>query len=1077
MLYVKLFDDQDEPALAADVTAFLRSLYLRLRAHCIHAIELQRFAQSFITPDQENTYSPFYYNRYSRSNKKEDQTKEFTLFDMCPFLRPIEGQIGGKTVKDDEDFDDDFDIDSNGDPKERPKPIPTLSTGEDYFKSYALLGKSCRIRHDGNNVISWKILPEASSLAANSAYANYKTVRDTETANLENLTKKLTTEAATRLKEDITRNDDATKKWSMDTIKKSVFFEVLNFAQDVAAVLCILFIVATVYRIPALCLSFKRKLPYGEGFRKLCYLGVFEVLLDVTYLLKVILVFAGVRNAFALMADVVEDAVRRRSVASSRQVVDYYAELAILDVISLATFLFTPRAIRWGIGSVAVGILTPGIMLEKSLFPDNKNTPFAGFLIVLACGWLYGIPAYFATTFAEGDFDMAFYGIFGSVIFVMFVGLCLESKRKWEGDVDQAAERDLVAAEAAIQNQELGYYHYKRKGEATRRNPLGVSADEVAHSRFVVFNWFNGTQFIYALLEVVWMVALVAQSVSPNADNTEFVHTVSRYLLLQVNPGDGDSLTSDAGAFPVGVWVSIGGLFVYYMLVALPVVVLAINSSLMVCKHNAWVFLMTFFAYPAQVFIIYNMLSFVFCEKATLLDGKSANYTVLHYNDMVVCYEGDHLKAAIPVLLGVLFYLFTSVIKIQEYSTAKANRMDIVSLDLYELYLRFALAATTVLCVFSRDSVIITFVLVAVCGLWCLWWTLSYQRVFGKRHISVDSFRYFRVFCFALMVTSSFAILICDVAGRGAGGAVFCTAFLLLSVALGYKLYQLAHEVTEELEVTPEQIQGELLNVFEKLKARGEVVAEIRQNGWKRFVKSNVRPSQLAIALMRLEHHATLRGTDIMFLSLRSKWYREVWNLVDPEDVRRDFSDRLYHRNRYYHPFDAVAECLCPCCYDDSFMSYLDFDRQPNSKRDLPKLMELLRRFGNAVLSRGPVEDGDDVPDYVVEDDGEEEEGSIDNVQGAQSSALDAALSFSDRGGDVEEGEEKEGKGEEEEGEEEDEVRSQGDAVTSLLHTDSAHSLRSVKSAGNLSRRSIAGSRVVASPVDDVVSSVGTPLS
>eukprot|EP01059_Diplonema_ambulator_P021381 TRINITY_DN3550_c0_g5_i1.p1 TRINITY_DN3550_c0_g5~~TRINITY_DN3550_c0_g5_i1.p1 ORF type:complete len:1503 (+),score=529.45 TRINITY_DN3550_c0_g5_i1:55-4563(+) len=716
--------------------------------------------------------------------------------------------------------------------------------------------------------------------------------------------------------------------------KKAIYIAVKDFATDLAALICILLVVCTLYRIPVLV----RSLRDSYSFHHTAFTNAMEIPMDLLYLLKALFVFAGIRNIISFPVAVFEYTLQCRTYEAARKVVDYYFELVVYDWLQLLGRIFSCESLKWIFGGVGVGFLTPGVLVEALILRGDSVACCSGVIIVLTSGWLYGwAGASVAKLLPDGQRELSFglyYGVLAALMLAYFLSTALSSS-------------------------EL------------------KSSVRVTHSRFVRPNWFNSLQFIYAFMEGLWAVALVGR-LYPESD----LHAFFRAVLLDFDASDG---------YPLGTYIAIVAIGAYYVLVALPIIVMALNMSTKICEYNSWVFFMGLLSQGLQLLIVFNATNVLFCDETEGYEGG----TFAPFGDVIHCYyDTKHITLAALSMLGFAFYSLTTIMKIPEYTTSYSTMLDIVFVELYESLVRFGIMCIGVMAVVLRHYNDATVAAVLAGLVWCTMWTLFYPSLFSATsHVcSVQLFTVWRIACYAMAAASVVAIRVNQSSGSAVTFSVF--AVLLAGVAAGFawKMMQMYKEDIVGLEVTPEQVQQDLRALHKAMREKGALASGLSDAAWEGMVQGNTRASPLALCLMQLEHHARLSHLHAVFLSTRAEWYTGLWKLVDDDDMRRDFMYKLRYKD-----FDDEFFWACNCCCDDDHDYRETNKRLVDSVEDISTLNTYLQRFKNSIISDSEVaaDDDDDDDESKAEHDDQayeiQDEGGAGMVRGHSEEMAPAA--------------------------------------------------------------------------------------
>eukprot|EP01064_Diplonema_japonicum_P026912 TRINITY_DN3851_c2_g1_i1.p1 TRINITY_DN3851_c2_g1~~TRINITY_DN3851_c2_g1_i1.p1 ORF type:complete len:1492 (+),score=343.43 TRINITY_DN3851_c2_g1_i1:58-4533(+) len=747
----------------------------------------------------------------------------------------------------------------------------------------------------------------ASQLSVQQAYAESQRVKAHEVKARENSRSALT-DITTRLAAELPGLSCKVKP-----SKKAVFVAVKEFAVDVAAVFCVLFVVLTLYRIPVLWRTMRKT----YSFHRTAFSNALEIPYDFLYLLKSIIIILCIRNMFSFPACVLEYTLQERTYEAARKVVDYFFNMAVGDILSLLFRIFSCESLKWVVGGIAVGFFTPGVLVEHLIFGSDSAGCFSGLIVVIVSGWLYGWSgAIVGSLLPDGKTALSFglyYGVLGGVLLVFL----------------------LVSALSSSEIKE---------------------SVRLTHSRFLRLNWFNGLQMLYAAIEALWAVALVGR-LFPSSD----LYSFFRAVLLDIDASDG---------YPLGVYVTMGAMGAYYILVALPIIVMALSSETTIYKHNSWVFCMGLLSQGMQLLITFNLTQLLFCDSRDGFEGG----VLTPFSDTIHCYyDTKHITLAAFSTLGFSFYSLTTVMKIPEYTTSHSTMLDIIFVELYEALIRFGIVVMGVLAVATRDSIDAT-VGVTIGGmLWCIGWTLCYPYVFNVDHVcSVRMYTMWRTACYSMAAASIIALRVNKDSSSIVTFVIFAVLLAGIAAVFIWKMYNMYHEAVIGLEVTPEQVQQDLHSLHGLMVSKGSLARGLSHGQWEAMVSGNTRASKLALCVMQLEHHTKLSHMHPVFLTQRFEWYKDMWQLVDDDDVRRDFYYRL--RDSWYF-YEFFWGCGC-----DASPPTASNARIVDSVQDISTLNTLLQRFKNGlvgdddILCPEPFPANEDEASHLEMEDQEEDE-------------------------------------------------------------------------------------------------------
>eukprot|EP00659_Diplonema_papillatum_P005725 gene5725-8750_t len=607
--------------------------------------------------------------------------------------------------------------------------------------------------------------------------------------------------------------------------KALVFTTVKDFAIDLLAFICLVCTLATVYRI----VYCGKILLGGSSLRTAAFKTIREIGLDILSFFATLLVILTVRSALSLVVALVEGFARGEKAEGLRGIVSHYLSLAVYDLICVVTALMSVRAVKYVLGIAAVGLFTPGVLISFSLFPKrwSNNHCFAAACILLTAAWAYAWPAVGVFVLLPSQ-DAVFYAVYLLPPLLAFLR-CLQ------------------------------------KGFAARFEPPESVAKRVPHVRFCRVNWHNFAQFSYPALEGLLLVSLCGRALFPGSG-------LWSGLLL-------DFKTTADAQYPFGTWMALSLFCAYFVVTAMPVVVMAVNGDTRLCEYNSWVFLHLLLSHGTHLLVVFNLARVFFCT------GETSDI-----NQSIQCFEGDHRVLGLLTLLSFSFYSVTTVVQLPEYSSSKASQLDVVPNFITSQYQRFGIVVVGLLCAWVEPTGVAVVVLAGLA------WQLAFSLI-PLKDCAANVYNVWQIFCTIAAAAGVIGVLVADRASFAFGliaGLGVLSGALAASGCLVYKLW---NQDVDGLVVTPEQLQQALTQLADKLLAEGKVFPDFKFALWKRRVARCNRASPFALALMQLEYNTRLEACHPTYLAVRDSWYNNLWSLVDYDDSRDDIRWDHYDTN------------------------------------------------------------------------------------------------------------------------------------------------------------------------------------
>eukprot|EP01062_Namystynia_karyoxenos_P050138 TRINITY_DN3882_c0_g1_i1.p1 TRINITY_DN3882_c0_g1~~TRINITY_DN3882_c0_g1_i1.p1 ORF type:complete len:1648 (+),score=486.83 TRINITY_DN3882_c0_g1_i1:138-4946(+) len=670
-----------------------------------------------------------------------------------------------------------------------------------------------------------------------------------------------------------------------------IYGEVRQFAYDLAAFISVIVTFCSVYRIYTLVTTMRR----ARNKRYTALWNVGQIGVDLIYLARALCVIAAIRHCLHMPADVVGWVLERKSFKAARQVVAWYFQFVLSDLLQMVTFVFAWRTVKVSLACAVFGVFAPAFLADHLVFRGNGGKCPTVTLLLLCTAVLWGGPCLVAYKLAPDGSEAAglgaMYGIIGTMCFASVAsGLCFALPSFREGCTIQAT-----------------------------------------HARYVRLNWFNLAQYLYIFLEVAVPLAAVWR-VPPSSKWASELSDASRYLLLDF----GEEWAAKGATF--GFWFAIAVAAAWYLIGSIPVVSNHILPELFRehddCSANRhWVFAMGLLGRGLALAVLWNLARLLSCPAGSAFAGS--------------CWSGEHQKLGLLALMFSMLYITTTCARLPWHSDRKCGVLDVRFVELYDAGLSCILSAGVMGAAFAQGApAAVPSAVIATAALLAIAWTLSCPRLLHcPRLCSVDAVAAWRL-------AGHFAVLCGAVAGIVGAATddgspvpagiliIGCGVPMLGAIANSIRLRCLP--VQQGADVTPEQVQEALVSLAVRLQSCGLLNPRFEMGSWRGAVKRALRASPLALLTMRLEDAVRMRALKTVCLGQRPSWYQDCWGLVRPDDEERDFE-------RFVMSWDAAmwevyCDCFCDCEDRDRYSS----DKgQPDEAADLAKLSELVQGLAN----------------------------------------------------------------------------------------------------------------------------------
>eukprot|EP00667_Euglena_gracilis_P000416 EG_transcript_415 len=432
--------------------------------------------------------------------------------------------------------------------------------------------------------------------------------------------------------------------------RRLLYRGLLEAGLDLAAVAALAAAALPLYRVPTLVGSFSR----AWDWRRCCFRGLWELGVDLWYVLKAVLVVALLQQAVPLLLDLSSE----RSIAGFRYVVDRYAQWMLDDLVQLLLLCTVWKGYRMLASTLLWAPLTPGELLAQLLMPPGGQPTVRVrvthvVLILVGIGTLYAYPflfAYLMSPIAYWPWLFGFLGVVGAPVIVAVISVAV--------------------------------YHRCDSIDAIPSNAIRL-------------NWANYNVYVALLLEAAQMVALALVADLPLHPSLRHGwHLAGQYILLLF----GDAWVP--AQVPFGFFAAVAVCGVSYIVNALPVVLEDILETVdtgKVSRWPGWAFLLSVTGSTLFLPVVYNLLVVVVCQ-------PWAEPLVSWYASDVPCWPTRHWPGratALAAMLALAFYIPCVAMRSRKYPDSASSALDI------KYHAGYSLAVTTTALLMALCSVLL----------------------------------------------------------------------------------------------------------------------------------------------------------------------------------------------------------------------------------------------------------------------------------------------------------------------------------------------------------------------------------
>lgn len=708
-------------------------------------------------------------------------------------------------------------------------------------------------------------------------------------------------------------------------IRSAIFEQVKELMIDIAAVVAVLVVTVTVYRLYPLIHSVWIQESYDHrrlmDRRVRCMVQLLEIGIDVIYLLKSVVVCATVRGLFVLPYDVVMLISRCRSFAAARAAVDYHFEFVLGHLLHVLSLVFAIESARFVLATLTFSLFSLGVVLESAFgtwrrtpggnidLDGGRNRYRGGLLLILALAWLIALP--FVCSYALGAAARVPSGMV-AVIFFSSVGALA-----------------LAGILASVVRRADAGNHLVSTGKA----PI----------RFLLFTLENLLPFFSVFVEgcfvsaiaVLLMLGSDGSSMVPrivtasSSPHLVTVHRIASALLLQFSVVEGD--------LPVGAFAAVAIMCLHLVVYAMPVVVermLQWRKGL--ASTSAWRTVASLTGPTAFVFVTFNVAALLRCRDSSSSLGASVTAQgplCWASNDRA---SANHIAWATAAMVLGTYYLSSITLR-SVAADAERGTQDVSYAPLFRMLTGFVTTVSVVIATListaaSSSSIpstavapLTTLIIGAAINATL---TASYGKLFnGVERASCSSspsLSFSRgimyLFILASCVAELVALNIQDNPGQPSDVVAYAlfgvgaACGMVLAVVLVY--FHVAPPPRIDDDDIADAVRQRLLSTEASL-ATSNLLRPSRwivtqRSGWVRRVQGANRASQLAVLTRDLMYHTQVTAESNVFWNAAVEIHKSLDDVVDEYD-RDDVQNLEIDDER--DTLDQIIFC-CSCCRD-----------------------------------------------------------------------------------------------------------------------------------------------------------------
>lgn len=626
--------------------------------------------------------------------------------------------------------------------------------------------------------------------------------------------------------------------------------------KDIPAMICAGIVVATVYRITPLVIGLRRS---TGSRRSACYSQLLEILVDISYVVKVVFLALFPRSIIFLPADLWWYVSRRPTFATARRVIDEHIRwnlhdvfVGIQDLSRLVLSVLGWDTVRFAAAAAVFGIFSPSLIFESAFarWSDDEHewsVPVAATLLLFSTGWLVGVPAVIAgwvgPNYGTQNFAYPASAYFCSVGLVVVAG-----------------------AVAAL-------YHREPSSVSTHRcklrslPTLGLAAYVQGTHLFLDFVQWNALAFGTPTYHMY-------------GDRTgDVVFRISQYVYGVF----GES--SNSMHLSVGAWVSIATMILFFMVSGAPVVcgnMLGWRSAKDIFESPAWILAIEFSGRFMFLTVVKNVALLFDCQGNT-------------------CWTADSRRPLIAVVMVLFAYwLSSTTMKNQNWTLAAEKYLTVVFPALYRCLTALVAATTVIVVTLVQDSAQFKLGFIAAGASVSCAITFGYNRIFGHEVCSVKSFEWFKTILFATCAANSVILMAhhsqascanCTSWVSSCWSLVACGAmtFAMIAAALAcsFVLSRPASAVEDTLDDAKQKMSELLLSVARLPNHLSDSKRDCFSTEISSHIHSATTSGELALALLDIEDICPTLHLSTFFLALRRNWRSRLLRCQRSDGTRR----------------------------------------------------------------------------------------------------------------------------------------------------------------------------------------------
>ena len=443
-----------------------------------------------------------------------------------------------------------------------------------------------------------------------------------------------------------------------------------------------------------------------------------EYVYDIIYFAKFMFVAIFIYRLPALLNDLSQDILYKKSIAAARKTIDKYPIDILRDLLSLLRIFFRWDTIVFVMSSVLFIVLIP-LSVILNIFIDGKVHIVAALFFAVPI-YLFFIATPFVVVFKLSDVILSSESAADEYILCLIAGYMV---------IIVIILVLFVILKTRSQNEE---------------EKVVKSID------YVRYNWFNFQVILLEIIEFIQLMALVFSVRNLGIPYSSEFSLFSQYVLLNVLDYRIKFILS---AVIFTVWVS-----VCTIPSLLEGVTKKVSRGYFSTHHFVWRTYLSFF----------GVTLFLFLPEASL-SVLSCNYTceglcpALFGQPSVACWQGSHLIYAAISFFMVMWYTLTSVLYCIKYGDNGNQKVDLHFTPSYAAtvnILKLLLVSAVVLFT-SYKVYVLSFILGSLALL--IVFSTFYHRITGIRPCNSTSLFLWRIFLFTTVFVVCASVLVYDI--------------------------------------------------------------------------------------------------------------------------------------------------------------------------------------------------------------------------------------------------------------------------------------------------------------------------